>query len=410
MADAKHFTASLAQGLVDGVMEAVKEVAGLLTAESISIDKFTLLDPVRRLAEDMARRLQVKKLHVEYSVLIPDGVSASPEALGATLVANKGAFESTMAGSYKAAFKAATGEDPPEFTGVVASSTAGVKTGVAPTPAGTPTTAPATSTPAPMTTLPPAPPKENKEEDNTGMIIGVVVGVILGVSALGGVFYMYKKKQQAEEARRSSKKKGGDKPFDGPVPPQEPQSRRVVRSPPPQLPDDSSATRFYSPMQPPQTQSQDASNGTSFRSPLPLPPPPQLPPVSGVCWMHLDPVSCEVGFYLKQFADVLERAYGNAQGNLQEFCCQLDDLQPNFSPVVTKFVESDDQDSFIQISDKSTRSVRRFELRRNQRVEFCVFHRNGWKIAFGDNYPPNVLIEARAADVPEESIIRRAFL
>jgi len=215
MADT-DFTGSLSTGLVAGFMAAVAELAGLLTADNINLDKFTLSDPTRRLSEDVARRLQAKKLDVDYSVLIPEGVSTSPDDLGKTLVANKGAFETSMADGYKAAYKAATGIDPPGFTGVIASETFTSKVEAPPTPAPTPAPAPApapapTPTPTPTPTPPPAPtptptpsapsapaPAGEEEEDNTGMIVGIVVGVILGAAALGGIFYMYKKKKAAE--------------------------------------------------------------------------------------------------------------------------------------------------------------------------------------------------------------------
>jgi len=212
MADTS-FTGSLSQGLVDGFMSAVAELAGKLTTDSILLDKFTLSDPpaTRRLTQDAPRRLQAKKLDVDYSAEIPDGVTTSATDLGKTLVANKGAFETAMTSSYKTAYKAATGKDPPGFTGVIASDKAGVKVvqvTPAPTPAPTPGPTPAPTpptgpvapspTPGPGPSAPSPAPKAEEEEDNTGMIVGIVVGVILGAAALGGIFYMYKKKKAAE--------------------------------------------------------------------------------------------------------------------------------------------------------------------------------------------------------------------
>jgi len=217
MADTS-FTDSLSKGLLDGFVAAVSELKGLLTQDNIGLNEFTLSPTSRRLSEDESRRLQAQKLAVDYSVLIPAGVSTSPEALGETLVANKAAFESTMTSSYAAAFEANTGAAPAGFTGVVASSTAGVLTvtPAPPTPAPTPPPAPTptpteTPTPTPTPTPPPAPtptptptppappaPAAEEEEDNTGMIVGIIVGVVLGGAALGGIFWMYKKKKAAE--------------------------------------------------------------------------------------------------------------------------------------------------------------------------------------------------------------------
>jgi hypothetical protein len=210
------FTASLSQGLAEGFMAAVAELAGLLTADDVSLDKFTLSNVTRRLttAQELARRLQAQKLMVDYSVKIPASVSTSPEALGATLVANKAAFETTMASSYKAAYKANTGVDPPGFTGVEASDVAGVKvvtpapTTIAPAPTPAPAPAPA-PTPAPAPAPPPPPPPTpaapaapaaaaEEEEDGSGGMIGGIVGGVAGAGVLGGAFYMYKKKQASE--------------------------------------------------------------------------------------------------------------------------------------------------------------------------------------------------------------------
>merc|ERR1712166_603678 len=152
----KDFTASMTTGLVDAVGTGIPDLAGKIDASNIMLDKFTLADPGRRLTDGTSRRLAVKKLTVDYSILIPAGVTTSPDALGATLVANKGAFESTMASSYAAAYEANTGSAPPGFTGVVASSTAGTKV-VTVAPGGGPAPAPS-PTPAPITPPSPAPP------------------------------------------------------------------------------------------------------------------------------------------------------------------------------------------------------------------------------------------------------------
>jgi len=198
-------TGSVTSGLVDGLGAAIPELKGKIDANSINLDKFTLSD-TRRLTDSAARRLAVKKLTVDYAVLIPPGVTTDPSALGATLVSNKGAFESTLAASYAKAYEANTGSAPPGFTGVVASSTAGVKVvtvapptaaptpAAAPTPGGGPSPSP---TPAAVGGAP-APAPAAEEDDNTGMIVGIIVGVIVGVGLLGGAFYFYKKKKAAE--------------------------------------------------------------------------------------------------------------------------------------------------------------------------------------------------------------------
>jgi len=205
------FGASVTAGLTDAVGTAIPELAGKIDADNIFIDEYTLSDPTRRrLNDDASRRLAVKSLNVDYSVLIPPDVQTDPDALGATLVANKDAFESTMASSYAAAYEANTGSAPPGFTGVKASDkvTSKVVTVAPPTPAATPapTTAP-TPPPSPVgpgpapppAPAPPSAPAAAEEEDsNTGMIVGIVVGVVLGAAVLGGVFYMYKKKKAAE--------------------------------------------------------------------------------------------------------------------------------------------------------------------------------------------------------------------
>jgi len=205
------FIDSLAQGLVAGFMAAVPAAAGQLTKDSIVIDKLTF-EAVRRLTSHADRRLQAKKLIVDYSVLIPPALAAvaTPESLGATLVANKAAFENTMATSYAAAYEANTGAPPPGFTGVEASDTAGVKV-VAPTPAPVVTPAPLTTTapsppppaPTPAATPAPAPPaapaSEEESDDGSAGVIGGAVGGVAGAGVLGGAFYMYKKKRQASE-------------------------------------------------------------------------------------------------------------------------------------------------------------------------------------------------------------------
>jgi len=203
------FMDSLKEGLVQGFMAAVPAAAGQLSADSIIIDELKL-EAIRRLTSGASRRLQAKKLIVDYSVLIPPALAAttSPESLGATLVANKAAFESTMATSYAAAYEANTGSPPPGFTGVEASDVAGVKI-VTPAPettlpAPTPAPTPAPPTPTPTPTPPPPPPAapaaaEEEEEDGSAGIIGGAVGGVVGAGALGGAFYMYKKKSQASE-------------------------------------------------------------------------------------------------------------------------------------------------------------------------------------------------------------------
>jgi hypothetical protein len=212
------FIASLAEGLVQGFMAAVEELAGKITADDVIIDKLTF-EAVRRLTSDGSRRLEAKKLIVDYSIKIPNDVTTSAADLGATLVANKAAFETQMTSSYKAAYKANTGEEPTGFTGVQASEVAGVKvvtpapkttapasvpvTTPAPTPA--PTTAPSggggapTPTPTPTPPSAPAPPAaEEEEDDGSAGVIGGVVGGVAGAGVLGGAFYMYKKKQASE--------------------------------------------------------------------------------------------------------------------------------------------------------------------------------------------------------------------
>jgi hypothetical protein len=191
------FGASVTTGLVDGVASAVPALAGAIDASNIFIDEYTL-GAARRLLEGTPRRLPPMKLTVDYSVLIPSSVSVSPEDLGATLVANKGAFESTLSSSYAAAYKANTGNDPPGFTGVVASEVAGVKVVTVAPPTQAPTQAPVPVSDTVAPSAPSKPKAAEEEEDNTGMIVGIVVGVILGVAALGGIFYMYKKKKAAE--------------------------------------------------------------------------------------------------------------------------------------------------------------------------------------------------------------------
>eukprot|EP00746_Dinoflagellata_sp_MGD_P033568 gnl/MRDRNA2_/MRDRNA2_18010_c0_seq1.p1 gnl/MRDRNA2_/MRDRNA2_18010_c0~~gnl/MRDRNA2_/MRDRNA2_18010_c0_seq1.p1 ORF type:complete len:241 (+),score=53.52 gnl/MRDRNA2_/MRDRNA2_18010_c0_seq1:79-723(+) len=214
MAD-KAFTASLIKGLLDAVMAAVSNLKDRLRASDIGLDKFTLAlvrrllegasyrTQVEKLVEGVSRRLQARRLTVDYSVLIPLGVSSSPEALGAMLVSNKGMFESTMASSYVAAFKANTGAEPLGFTGLEASDTTGIKVvTVAPEDSAEPVTA---STPA--STLEPvddllkstgASASADEADVSTGMVLGVAVGVILGAAALGGIFCIYKKRKAAQ--------------------------------------------------------------------------------------------------------------------------------------------------------------------------------------------------------------------
>jgi len=204
----ESFTKSVKTGLVDAVSAAIPDLSGLITEDNIRDLAFTLSD-ARRLSHE--RRLAVKKLTVEYSVLIPSSVTVSPEVLGQTLVSNKAAFESTMATSYAKAYEANTGTPPPGFTGVEASDEVGTKivtippettaapTTAAPTQAPTQPAAPPATTLAPAPAPAPSPPKEEEEGDSSAGIIGGVVGAIAGVAILGGVFYMYKKKQQASE-------------------------------------------------------------------------------------------------------------------------------------------------------------------------------------------------------------------
>lgn len=199
----KSFTASVKTGLVDAVSAGIPELEGQIDESNIEDLKFTLVDPAAP-----ARRLAVKKLTVDYSILLPPTVTTSPEALGATLVSNKAAFESTMTKSYAAAYEANTGKAPEGFTGVVASEEVGTKivtvppAGAVTTPAPAPpppTTPEADPTPAPAPASAPASPAEEEEEDdNTGTIVGASVGGIAGAGALGGAFYMIKKKQASE--------------------------------------------------------------------------------------------------------------------------------------------------------------------------------------------------------------------
>merc|ERR1712230_294936 len=109
---------------------------------------------------------------------IPSSVTISPEVLGATLVSNKAAFESTMATSYAAAYEANTGSPPPGFTGVEASDEVGTKiVTIAPdTTAAPPAPPPPPPPPAPPAPPPPAPPspppaKEEEEGDSSAGII-----------------------------------------------------------------------------------------------------------------------------------------------------------------------------------------------------------------------------------------------
>jgi hypothetical protein len=180
------FTASVKTGLVDAVSAAVPEMAGKLNADGIVLDTFTLGS--RRL-NDGSRRLAVKKLDVDYAFKVPDGVNTDPNALGATLVANKDAFESTMASSYAKAFEANTGAPPPGFTGVKASDTAGVKVVAAPTPA--PATLPPTTTPEP-------PKDDGEDEDNSAMILGIAAGGVVGIAIVVGGFLYYQKRKGVE--------------------------------------------------------------------------------------------------------------------------------------------------------------------------------------------------------------------
>jgi len=198
------FTKSLTKGLLDAVSIGIPAFAGKIDASNILLELFKLTDPGRRLTDGTSRRLAVKKLSVDYAILVPPGVTTSPDALGATLVSNKGAFESTMATSYAAAYQANTGSAPAGFTGVTAASTAGTRTvtvapAPSPTPPPSPNPVPAPTPPSSPSPSPSAPsPSTEEGDDNTGMIVGVVVGVILGCAALGGIFYMYKKKKAAE--------------------------------------------------------------------------------------------------------------------------------------------------------------------------------------------------------------------
>jgi len=206
------FTASVTTGLISAVGAAITDLAGKIDASNIFLDEFTLSDPARRLTDGVPRRLALKSLTVDYSVLIPDDVTTDPTTLGNTLVANKDAFESTMASKYAEAYEANTGSAPPGFTGVKASDTAGVKVVTVPpvtaAPATDAPTTPATATggggavtqaPGPVASPgAPSPAPAEEEDSNTGMIVGIVVGVVLGAAVLGGVFYMYKKKKAAE--------------------------------------------------------------------------------------------------------------------------------------------------------------------------------------------------------------------
>merc|ERR1711966_563305 len=110
------------------------------------------------------------KLNVDYSVLVPPGVTTSAEALGQTLVSNKAAFETTMAASYAEAYEANTGSPPPGFSGVVASDQAGTKVVTV-----APETTTVQSAPAPTTAA------AEEEDGNTGAIVGGVVGATAGV-------------------------------------------------------------------------------------------------------------------------------------------------------------------------------------------------------------------------------------
>jgi len=210
LADA-DFTKSVKTGLVDAVSAAVPDLAGLIDETNIVDLAFTLTDARRALSG--GRRLALKKLTVDYSVLIPSSVTISPEVLGATLVSNKAAFESTMATSYAAAYEANTGSPPPGFTGVEASDEVGTKiVTIAPDTTAAPPAPPPPPPPPPPPAPPPPPPpppppsaspspppaKEEEEGDSSAGIIGGVVGAIAGVAILGGVYYMYKKKQASE--------------------------------------------------------------------------------------------------------------------------------------------------------------------------------------------------------------------
>lgn len=197
------FTKSVSTGLKSGVEAGIPALKGKLDDDSILLNAFKLGDPSRRLAGE-SRRLAVKKLDVNYGIVVPSGVSTSADDMGASLVANKGAFESSMAASYAAAYEANTGSAPPGFTGVTASDEVGVKVETVapvgtPAPAPPPPSPPVGPAPVPSPAAPSAPgSKAEEEDDNTGMIVGIVVGVIAGAGILGGVFYMYKKKKAAE--------------------------------------------------------------------------------------------------------------------------------------------------------------------------------------------------------------------
>jgi len=185
-------TDSVKTGCADGMTAATGETFAKTDIE-IPPGGFTLSDP-RRLTDGASRRLQAKKLTVDFFAVIPAGSTMSAQALGESFVANKAKFEQAMGDSYAAAYEANTGAAPAGFTGVTASDKVEIDTG------DSPGTTPGGGEPLPSPTPGGAAPSPAAEEegDNTGMIVGIIVGVILGLGALGGLFYLYKKKKAAE--------------------------------------------------------------------------------------------------------------------------------------------------------------------------------------------------------------------
>merc|ERR1719235_3160243 len=119
------FLDSLKEALAQGFVAAVPEASGQVTKDDIIIDGLTL-EAVRRLTTSGSRRLQAKKLTVQYSIVVAGDLAATAKAVSEKLVANKAAFEEKMSSTYAEEYEKNTGSPPKGYTGVTAD-TAGVK-------------------------------------------------------------------------------------------------------------------------------------------------------------------------------------------------------------------------------------------------------------------------------------------